>query len=322
MTSLRRTFCANGRVDASKHFYIDPSEWNTNTIIPKIEAGAFLTVMAPSQTGKTTRMARLVEQLLNDGRYLPIFFQLDSNIGGGRLYQSFFRSIARNVFSLLNQDIKFEEPTFAQIFDKRNREKYFGGKNVVLIVDEIQRLSNADNDERQVFLDDWLNCKEQHEQFCLSASIILTNYVGNYIQTKYGTPINNSQRVQPPYFTRPEVKELFNQYDTEYEVKTDDKILNSIFEETTGAPGLTQIFGMLLSEMRSRSTKDITFTEWKTYLLSTTIVVNVKKFENYRAMSEMLATNMNLATTLARCYLLNTNPDKSQMWKSYCVLIS
>jgi flagellar biosynthesis GTPase FlhF len=70
-TKVRRTFCANGKVEKNSHFFVDPSEWNTEELMPRVERGEYFTLLAPSQTGKTTRAEVFTDQLRKNG-YFPL----------------------------------------------------------------------------------------------------------------------------------------------------------------------------------------------------------------------------------------------------------
>ena len=66
-----KTFCLSGIVNPNSHFYVDPSKWNKENIIPEIKRGDYPLLIAPSQSGKTTRVIKLKEQLKSN--YLPIY---------------------------------------------------------------------------------------------------------------------------------------------------------------------------------------------------------------------------------------------------------
>jgi predicted AAA+ superfamily ATPase len=67
----KRTFCANGKVDPEHHFFVNPSSWNEKNLIPRLKNSNFFLLIAPSQSGKTTRTDTLIKQLQNSN-LLPI----------------------------------------------------------------------------------------------------------------------------------------------------------------------------------------------------------------------------------------------------------
>jgi hypothetical protein len=62
---MKRTFCANGKVDPEYHFFVNPSLWNERNLIPMLMNPNFFLLVAPSQSSKTTRTETLMKQLLN-----------------------------------------------------------------------------------------------------------------------------------------------------------------------------------------------------------------------------------------------------------------
>ena len=67
----KKIISPNGSVDPERYIFIDPSVWNKDILIPKIELKQFITLLAPSQSGKTTRARVLVQQLKEKG-YFPL----------------------------------------------------------------------------------------------------------------------------------------------------------------------------------------------------------------------------------------------------------
>lgn len=60
----RKTFCANGRIGVyDETFFVSPADWNKQNLLPLVKAKRFFTMLAPSQTGKTTRATYFVQQL-------------------------------------------------------------------------------------------------------------------------------------------------------------------------------------------------------------------------------------------------------------------
>ncbi len=90
---VKKIFSLGGNVDASKQFYIDPKETNSQLLIPKILNGENVVIVSPSQTGKTTMARRFMLQLQQMG-YLPILFVHTISLHG--LLFDYFSYIALN----------------------------------------------------------------------------------------------------------------------------------------------------------------------------------------------------------------------------------
>ena len=59
----RRSFCVNTTIDPEHFFYVDPSLWNEENLVRPLLNGSWLTMLAPSQSGKSTRAIALVTTL-------------------------------------------------------------------------------------------------------------------------------------------------------------------------------------------------------------------------------------------------------------------
>lgn len=65
-------FMVNGAVDPSTTFMVSFAQWNTDNLIePVILKGGYRLLVWPSQSGKTTRIKELVQQLNNKTYKLP-----------------------------------------------------------------------------------------------------------------------------------------------------------------------------------------------------------------------------------------------------------
>ena len=88
---IRRGFSANGNVDPQKHFYVDPKPWNEKNLIPKLEQGGFYILLAPSQTGKTTKCRALLEMISNGQNKFPIWYLLLESLFLGLIFVELFQ---------------------------------------------------------------------------------------------------------------------------------------------------------------------------------------------------------------------------------------
>ena len=97
--STKKRFCPNGLVDPRYHFYIDPSEWNEKNLIPELKNHRYPLLVAPSQSGKTTRVNKLLDQLKD--QFLPIYIDIlgivDKNQSSDKFYEEFFKEFSLKV---------------------------------------------------------------------------------------------------------------------------------------------------------------------------------------------------------------------------------
>ena len=69
-----KKFSTNGKVDPKYHFYVDPTPWNAEYLLPNLERGGFYSLLAPNQTGKTTKCIKLIEMIKKDDKFIPIWY--------------------------------------------------------------------------------------------------------------------------------------------------------------------------------------------------------------------------------------------------------
>eukprot|EP01080_Neovahlkampfia_damariscottae_P013270 gene13270-11505_t len=140
--------------------------------------------------------------------------------------------------------------------------------DIVLIIDELDSISKIDKKTREIFLSELRTLKQQKIQDdsnCLHSVLGITNWVGDYINdTLGGSPFNISNKILCEYFTLDETKELFGQYESQEKFTFDEEIIQNIYEQTTGAQGLTNLFGQYISEWieKNKGTPP-TLSEWK-----------------------------------------------------------
>jgi energy-coupling factor transporter ATP-binding protein EcfA2 len=309
MKKTARTFNANGRTDKTKHFFVEP---DLSVLLEKIESRCFISVVNPSQTGKTTLMA-VLQEFLKD-QYTIINFQFPIVSNKSHIFPMVRAEIQQQLRIQFNNDITITEDNMKDLFSIGNKQRYFQGKQALLIVDEVQGLALADDDQRTAFLASWCQCKDQQENQALQASICVTNYMGEYF---IGSPFSNTDCVNPKYFNLEQVGQMFKDYDEEYNVITSDKIVESIYSQSGGSPGLTQILGSLYHNQRllyeesidnqmledekenKKMEADDMCDVWEEFSTSKRILFAVQQNQNYKKMLSLLQSDHNLAKAVA-----------------------
>jgi len=71
--TMIRFFCVNTTINPKEHFYVDPSRWNDEHVLSRLLRGEWLTLLAPSQSGKSTRAQALVLSIEKAG-HIPVLF--------------------------------------------------------------------------------------------------------------------------------------------------------------------------------------------------------------------------------------------------------
>eukprot|EP01080_Neovahlkampfia_damariscottae_P000872 gene872-9783_t len=273
--SSKKSFCPNGSVDPEYHFYIDPSEWNEKNLIPQLKISHYPLLVAPSQSGKTTRVNKLLDQLKD--KYLPIYIDLQTivreNMTPNQFWEQFLQVFMSEVEKITKNNLEALKPESISVFtlfvnNFKYKQKYYGDKHCILVLDEIDMISKINDSTRKDFLTILRALKQQKIRDgsnCLHSVLGITNWVGDYINdTLGGSPFNISNKILCDYFTLDETKQLFGQYESQEKFTFDEEIIQNIYEQTTGAQGLTNLFGQYISEwIKKNNNTPPTLSEWK-----------------------------------------------------------
>jgi hypothetical protein len=131
----------------------------------------------------------------------------------------------------------------------------------------------------------------------------VTNWIGDYlIDTLGNSTFNINDRLQAPYFSLDDVETLFQQYIDQEGAAIDGKIIQYIFEQTSGAQGLVAMYGNCLDEIRTELKRELTFSEWFTYCNSNQFGSTILKYVNYQKMLKLLENKNLHETLLAKLY--------------------
>jgi hypothetical protein len=307
MSSRKRTFCPNGRVNPNHHFFVNPALWNEQQLLPLLKEHRFVSLIAPSQSGKTTRMYTLQQQLQVEKDILPVFIHMSDYVTHRQesFFEQFVKLMQNSIESTYRKQVNITARGFSDLFDKEARGKWYFQRDVVLLIDEVDLLRCVSEKERANFLTKLRAYKQSDpSQTSLRSCLIVTNWIGDYlIDTLGNSPFNINYRLQAPYFSLDDVKALFQQYIDQEGAAIDDKIIEYIFEQTSGAQGLVAMYGKCLDEIRTELKRVPTFSEWFTYCNSNQFGSIIVQYPNYQKMIKLLENNKNIhETLLAKLY--------------------
>ena len=251
-----RKFSSYGPVDRDIHYHAPREELIENAYIQLVgehpeKGGHYITVWAPRQAGKTWIMQQTLRKIREQGdfEFGIISMQSARKIGSEeRILELFVRRL-REWFERELPDIRtwdmlrsvFSEPFFS--------------KPVILIIDEFDAL-------REDFINSFANeFRDMHimrknetekpsgEKSCLLHGLALIgvrSVLG--IENVSGSPFNVQRSLRIPNLTYDEVGKMFGWYEKESGQKVEPDVVEKLFYETRGQPGLVSWFGELLTE--------------------------------------------------------------------------
>jgi len=261
-----RRFSSYGPVDRDVHFYVPRAELISRGYTQLVgenpsKGGHYFTVWAPRQTGKTWTMKQILFQLKNDPRFNTLVINLEilkDEENTGTIINVIARKIGeglgKNFQGIDNQD-KFQE-----IFKKDGMDK-----PIILILDEFDAISeNAINTIVSSFRSIYNNRQYEGDKpteqktYLLHGVALIGVRSALGIENQKGSPFNVQQSLHIPNLTFDEVKSMFQWYEKESGQQVYPEVVEKLYYETNGQPGLTSWFGELLTEGFDRYTNDLT----------------------------------------------------------------
>jgi hypothetical protein len=251
-----RRFWSYGTIDLEDHYYAPREELiekacsQLSGINPE-KGGHYITVWAPRQTGKSWVMQQVLYRLKKETRFDVIKIDLQ-DLQDVTNVTEIINSTAENIGKQLGKDFSGirSQGEFGKIFEKGTLDK-----PLILIIDEfdslapkaIQSIVRVFRKIYSVRRDEIHLTTEQKSYLLHSVALIgIRSVLG--IENKTGSPFNVQRSVHIPNLTYEEVKNMFRWYEEESGQEFQTAVIDRLYYETQGQPGLTCWFGELLTE--------------------------------------------------------------------------
>ena len=245
-----RQFSSYGPVDRVLHFALARTELVERCVEHLIgdpeRGGHFFTLYAPRQAGKTWLMRRAMEQVQQryGERFQVGILSLQGLMRDGDPDDIFLRRVGRRFGrTLLAKRPRLQDwDDWLALFD---RESGVFDRPLILLIDEFDSLTRTVVDQvvglfRQMYL--------ARESYVLHGLALVGVRAVLGVDSPRGSPFNIQRSLHVPNFTQPEVAELFRQYQEESGQVVLPEVVDRVFDEVRGQPGLTCWFGELLTD--------------------------------------------------------------------------
>jgi hypothetical protein len=253
--SMRR-FTSYGPINTQLHYYAPRTQLIAQAYQQLIgeapeQGGHYITVWAPRQTGKTWVMQEVVEQIQGSG---------DFDVALLTLQNAKQETTIEGVWEILRNELSrwFNQP-FPAITTWRDLDglftKNYFQKPLILILDEFDALGeNFINQFATQFRTIYSRRSNETSRKSGEKSNLLhglaligvRSVLG--IENVSGSPFNIQRSLHIPNLMQAEVSALFAWYSTESGQTIEPAVVEQIFAETQGQPGLTCWLGSLLTE--------------------------------------------------------------------------
>ena len=271
-----RKFSSYGSINTSLHYYV-PREDLINYAYLQLmgenpdEGGHYITVWAPRQRGKTSVMQQVMSKVKKRD---------DFEVGILTMQSAKKETTVEGVLDVLVTELQDwfgrKLPALKQWKELRGlfAPPYFT-KPLILILDEFDMIEEG-------FISDFVNefrsmhtkranelDKKSNEKSNLLHGLALIGVRGVLgIENMRGSPFNVQRSLQVPNLTFAEVAHMFKWYEQESGQKVEQAVIEQIFYETNGQPGLVGWLGELLTQTyNDNKTSPLTLTNLSRVML-------------------------------------------------------
>ncbi|MCP4109250.1 MAG: hypothetical protein GY749_27615 [Desulfobacteraceae bacterium] len=253
---MRKKFSSYGPVISKLHFHAPRKELINRAYTQLVgevpeEGGHYITIWAPRQAGKTWVMQQVAQKIKKTGKFdmaiLTMEFARDLQNPEQVIYV-FLRELGNTLGREFPEIRSWEQ--LPDIFRNTCLEK-----PLILIMDEFDSLEETFINKfagmfRSIYTD---RRNEPEKETCEKTYLLhglaligVRSVLG--IENKSGSPFNVQRSVRIPNLSYEEVDEMFGWYQEESGHKIEQDVVERLFYETRGQPGLTCWFGELLTE--------------------------------------------------------------------------
>lgn len=269
-----RKFSSYGPVNTKLHYYV-PRQTLVDRAITHLvgevpdEGGHYITVWAPRQRGKSWLLNQVLWQLNND----PIYDRFDAikiSLEHLKMTTDVVR-IAQFIARTISEKLALTPVAIKQLDDLYTVfSKDTLNKPLILILDEFDALApEAINGLVSVFRNIYNTRREQPDKAAAEKDYLLhgmaligvRSVLG--LDNPRGSPFNVQRSLQIPNLTADEVAEMYHWYERESGQAIEPAVIERIYSQLQGQPGLTSWFGELLTETYNKHNPTITLRDYE-----------------------------------------------------------
>jgi hypothetical protein len=257
-----RRFSSYGSPNKKSHYYVPRETLITNAIRELKgeeldEDGHYITVWAPRQTGKTWIMQQVVSIIEPDDQFDVVYLSLQF------LYEENDADIVAQLFAQeLIKKLNLDKLSINSLKDLHHLfERGTLTKPLILILDEFDALDSAVIARLVAIFRHIYNTRRNQtnkssaeKDYLLHGLALIGVRAVLGVENVKGSPFNVQRSLHIPNLTHDEVVYLFDWYQREQQQQIEPEVVERIWYEFKGQPGLTCWFGELLTETYNQAT--------------------------------------------------------------------
>ncbi len=281
----RRTFVTGGPVVPEENYFVK-REQESADFLQRVEAGKYIVIFAPRQTGKTTFFYQALKVLEKDPNYIPI--SLDFEIYSEAEPEEFYRHIGEEIIASIRNTLQTHDCwrggltpahqvsklgeldewlAVQEITDHFSFEKFFGslhaqllGKRTFIIIDEFDGIPQKALRNFLYTLRKIYNAKKRSAayNYIHSMGIVGVKSIAQLDFDHSISPFNIQDQFALSNFTIEQVAELYRQYTQDVGQPFTTSVIELVHEKTAGQPFLVNRLGQILTgELSIAQTEEI-----------------------------------------------------------------
>ncbi len=229
-----RYFNTSGPCNPEKHYMVLRKQLVAEGL-DKINRGRYIAIFAPRQAGKTTFFQLLLEKLKKGGQYTPIWISFETlqNATKRGFYEALHEKLSWELSKHGIKDPPFikNEIGLLRFFKEIHRR----ASALVIVIDEFEGIPRRVVAE---LMHAFREIYHKREDYALHSLILVgVSTIADLIVSS-ASPFNIVDELKVPYFSIEEVRGLIGQYTKESKQKFDKDVIQAIYENTNGQPGL------------------------------------------------------------------------------------
>ena len=288
-----RRFSSYGPPDREVHYYAPRSELIESAYKLLMgdnpeKSGHYITVWAPRQTGKSWLMQQILFRLKKESRFDVLKLNLE-NLKDKLEAEEIIDILAKKIGEGIGKEfpkIKSQDD-FQEIFKKGVLDR-----PLILILDEFDSLADAGLSAivsafRNIYMsrNDETELRTEQKTYLLHSVALIGIRSAMGIENMKGSPFNVQRSLPIPNLSYQEVNGMFQWYSEESGQMVEQEVIDRIFSETNGQPGLTCWFGELLTE---------------TYNSDKQSAITIQHFEEVLAAAVKILPNNNILNIVSK----------------------
>lgn len=250
-----RKFSSYGPVDKDMHFYVPREELIQRGHLQLVgenpeKGGHYITVWAPRQCGKTWIMNEILHRLGEDERFHVLKLDLE-DLKTTEDTDEIVSFVAEEII----EELSLKNVRVSKLKELRRlfRNDVLD-RPLILILDEFDALSEEGISGLAGVFRNIYNMRRRDpnpsakKKYLLHSVALIGVRSVLGIENAKGSPFNVQRSLPIPNLTYSEVQTMFGWYERESGHKLETEVLERLFYETRGQPGLVSWFGELLTE--------------------------------------------------------------------------